>query len=83
MLALDDRGLEAKLGGADRGDITAGTRADHGEVELGLGHGGFLNEHGHRVFDEGLESGEKLCAEGTVDHAMIDRKRARSSWSRS
>ena len=33
MLALDDRGLEAELGGADRGDIAAGPRADHGEIE--------------------------------------------------
>ena len=33
MLALDDGRLEAKLGGADRGDIAAGAGADDDDVE--------------------------------------------------
>ena len=38
MLALDDRGLHAELGGADRGDIAAGAGADDDEVEILFGH---------------------------------------------
>ena len=33
-VALDDRGLEAHLGGADRGHVAAGAAADHGDVEI-------------------------------------------------
>ena len=37
-IALDDRGLEAKLRRADRGDIAARSRADDDDVEIGVGH---------------------------------------------
>ena len=30
------------------------------------------HEHGHRVFDEGLEGGEQLGAERAIDHPMVD-----------
>ena len=36
---LDDRGLEAELRGADRGDIAAGPGADDDDVEGCVGHG--------------------------------------------
>ena len=62
MLALDDRGLQAKLCGADRGDIAAGTRADHGNIEamsvMRMTASRASHQHGHRVFDKGLEGGE-------------------------
>src|SRR5690242_4440444 len=37
---LDDRGLEAELRGADRGDVAAGAGADDDDVEGCVGHGG-------------------------------------------
>ena len=38
IVALDDRGLEAELRRADRGDIAARARADDDDVETGVGH---------------------------------------------
>ncbi len=38
MLALDDRGFQAELRGADGGDITAGASADDCQIEARLGH---------------------------------------------
>ena len=38
IIALDDRGLEAELRGADGGDIAAGAGADDDDVEAGVGH---------------------------------------------
>ena len=37
-IALHDRGLEAELRGADRGDIAAGPGADDDDVEGGVSH---------------------------------------------
>src|SRR6185295_15289227 len=37
-----DRGLETELGGADRGDVAAGTGADNDDVEGCVGHGYLL-----------------------------------------
>src|SRR5262245_18578197 len=34
-----------------------------------------LHQHGHRVFDMGLEGREQLGAERAVDHAVVDRER--------
>jgi hypothetical protein len=38
LVALDHRRLHAELGRPDRGDIAAGTRAQHDEIEGFLGH---------------------------------------------
>ena len=38
IVALDNRGLEAELRRADRGDIAAGAGADDQNVEIGVGH---------------------------------------------
>ena len=37
MLALDNRGLEAELGGPDRGDIAAGAGTDDDDVVVSHG----------------------------------------------
>jgi len=38
VIALHDRGLEAELGCADRGDIAARARADDDDVEIVVRH---------------------------------------------
>ena len=48
---LDDRGLEAELGGADRGDVAAGAGADDDDVEGCVGHG--YCARCHRATDHG------------------------------
>src|SRR4029077_12895589 len=41
IIALDNRGLEAELGGTDRGDIAAGAGADDYNVEIRVSHAPF------------------------------------------
>src|SRR6185295_11871784 len=42
IFALDDRGLEAELGGANGGDIAAWARTDNDNIEAGICHYGDL-----------------------------------------
>jgi hypothetical protein len=39
VVALDDRRLEAELGGADGGDVAAGAGADDDHIEALVSHG--------------------------------------------
>jgi hypothetical protein len=62
MLALDQGGLHAELGAADRGDVAARTAADHDHVELVLGHQASLLRSDLLLFVLATTGVERPCA---------------------